>query len=128
MSERKTLHTTVDDNGAHTVTDNGNIRMSGGNPTPVDHLLASLAGCAGLTLRSILQKQRVEVEKVTGEIRAEYEPNPYRFRQIRVHLRVAAENLGAESLDTALNLMQKHCPVHTALSSDIDITYTAEST
>ncbi|GEM_PF-3719899 len=126
MSKSKTLRARADERGARAITENGEIAMSGENPSPVDHLLASLAGCAGITLLAILQKQRAEVRDILQDLRAEYDPNPYRIRTIRIHFTIDAENLTRRNLDTALDLMERHCPVHAALSPEIDIAYTAE--
>ncbi len=104
----------------------GQFRMSGGMPSPVDHLVGSLLGCTGLTLRRILEKQRVQIEDLRLEAEVSIDEDPYRIEKMEVHIGVRAQGLNPDSLRTALELTEKYCPVHLALAPGVSLTYSAQ--
>ncbi len=97
------------------------LHMGAGHPSPVDHLLGSLAGCAGLTLLRILEKRRIDVTSLEIEAELTHTANPYRIQDIKVTLRVRSDNLKPEVLDASMDLTEKHCPVSVALAGAVKI-------
>ncbi len=121
MTDRKLLTGQVTERDVTTEIDGHIIPMSDSHPSPVDYLLASLAGCAGLTLRRILEKRRVEVDSLELTAEARHTRNPYRIEKITVSMTVRSENLDDAVLNAALDLTEKHCPVGVALGGAVKI-------
>lgn len=107
-------------------TSGGQLEMSGGKPSPVDHLIGSLLGCTGLTLRRILEKRRIQVEDLELEAEVSINEDPYRIERIHVDIGVRASGLNSHSLDSALELTEKYCPVHLALAPGVSLAYSAQ--
>ena len=121
MSVTRHLKGSVTDDAVTTQIDGHTLHMGAGHPSPVDHLIASLAGCAGLTLRRILEKRRIDVQSLEIETELRHTLDPYRIEEIQVTLRVRSEKLKTEVLDASIDLTEKHCPVGVALAGAVKI-------
>ncbi|MCV0402236.1 MAG: OsmC family protein [Chloroflexi bacterium] len=92
------------------------------SPAPKEALLASLAGCTGMDVASILRKKRQAV--ATYEIAIEAESaseHPRVFTDIRVEHRVGGE-VTAEALRRSIELSAtRYCPVNAMLSARVTI-------
>lgn len=79
--------------------------------TPMDYLLAGLAGCTGMDVISILQKKRQAVHGLTVEIsgvQAETAPNVY--TDVEIMFVVTGENVDPDAVERAMELSAtKYC-------------------
>ena len=81
-------------------------------PRPMEMLLFGLAGCSGMVLITLLRKMRQEPVAHSVEIVGEYsEEVPGRMVSARIHHRLKGEGLRKESVDRAIELTEKTCPV-----------------
>jgi len=92
-------------------------------PNPVDMLLASIGGCGGMDVLSLLRKkrQRVTAYEVTlrGERRAEH---PRKFTRIEVVHRLRGHDLDTSSIADAIHLSEtKYCSVRASLDPAIEV-------
>ncbi len=95
----------------------------GARPKPLT--LASLGGCTGMDVRSILAKMRVEFDafnvKVVGELTEEH---PKIFNKIHMTYTFKGKNLPLEKIEKAINLSQdRYCGVTAMLKDVSEITH-----
>ena len=86
----------------------------GRSPTPLEMLLASLAGCAAATLRLVLRKLGAQVDSLEVDARAERRTeHPTILTEIELVYRLAAhEPPDAETVDRAVRIAEDQlCPV-----------------
>ncbi|WZL74248.1 OsmC family protein [Clostridiaceae bacterium 35-E11] len=115
----------------HTLTMDASPKVGGENrgPLPKPLTLASLAGCTGMDVVSILNKMRVELEgfdiKVHGELTEEH---PKYYHKIHLTYTFQGKNLPLEKLERAVQLSQeKYCGVSALLSKGAEVTYEIKS-
>jgi len=94
-------------------------------PTPKPLLLASLAGCTGMDVASLLKKMRAEVDdfdvNVSGELTDEH---PKYYSSIHIAYIFKGSNLKRDKLEKAVNLSQeRYCGVHFMLSKAATLTH-----
>jgi putative redox protein len=94
-------------------------------PRPKPMLMASLAGCTGMDVISILKKMKVEVSgfnvKVEGTLTDEH---PKQFSAMHLIYEFTGTNLPAEKIKHAIELSQeKYCGVSATLKKALDISY-----
>ena len=101
--------------------DGGSITLAtdeAGGPTPIDALLASLAGCTAMDVASILRKKRQSAASYEIEIdgdRAEEHPRVFTAIRIEHRVRGAVE---PEALRRSIVLSaRRYCPVCAILSA-----------
>ncbi len=94
-------------------------------PRPKELMLASLAGCTGMDVISILKKMRVEVEKFDIDITANLtEEHPKHYIGMHISYVFSGENLDVEKLVKAVELSQdRYCGVSAAYRKAMEITY-----
>lgn len=113
-------------NGARVTIDTGTaFGGSGEYQTPMEVLLVSLGGCAGIDLVMILEKMRVKLSKVTievdGDRRAE---EPRYYKTIKIVYRLSGEGLTTHKAERAAKLAtDKYCSVGVMLREKADITH-----
>ena len=101
---------------------------SGGHnkgPRPKPMLMASLAGCTGMDVMSILKKMKVETEglniRVEGIIAEEH---PKIYNSIHLIYEFTGENLPMDRLVRAIELSQeKYCGVSLSLQKAMPVTW-----
>jgi len=97
----------------------------GAGPSPMETVLAALAGCTGSDVTEILRKMRAPLEGLTISVEAERAvEHPRVFTKI--HLRYAAWGAGLErdQVERAVTLSKdKYCSVSAMLSRATAITY-----
>jgi len=96
----------------------------GKQPTPLETLLASLAGCAANTLSLVLcRKMGVKVHSLEVEARAERrEEHPTVLTAIELVYHLRGEELNPEILDQALHIAEERlCPVLAMLRPGTEI-------
>jgi len=91
----------------------------GGGPSPIETILASLAGCTGMDVISILRKKRVQLTGYRVETTAQQrETYPMVFTRMDVVHVVEGENLSATAVHRAVELSAlKYCPVSAMLAA-----------
>jgi putative redox protein len=111
--------------GHHVVMDA--LPAVGGNDEgarPKELMLASLAGCTGMDVISILKKMRVEPEYFNIRVEAEMtEEHPKHYTAMHIIYEFKGENLEMEKLQKAVDLSQeRYCGVSTAYRKAMAIT------
>ncbi len=88
-------------------------------PTPLEAILAAIAGCFGTIGRFIAHQQKIELRGMRFEIEADYDPdgllgrNPDvrpGFEELRVKVEIDAD-LTREEKQALLEQIEKRCPV-----------------
>ncbi|MGG2093715.1 OsmC family protein [Bacillus sp. S13(2024)] len=95
--------------------------------TPLNLLIASIAGCSAIVLRTILEKKRItynEFTIATEIVRSEVLPKP--VESIHLHYTIKAEGITQEQLEKALELAVKNCTIVQSVKDSIKITETIE--
>lgn len=92
---------------------------------PKELMLASLAGCTGMDVISILKKMRVEPEYFNIRVEAEMtEEHPKHYTAMHITYEFKGENLEMEKLQKAVDLSQeRYCGVSTAYRKAMAITH-----
>ena len=104
-------------------TNHGNDR----GPRPMEMLLFGMAGCAGMVLITLLRKMRQEPDAHAVEIVGEYSDEvPGRIVRARIHHKLRGASLRRESVERALELTEKACPVGISVCDAIAITQSFE--
>lgn len=101
---------------------------SGGNdrgPRPKDLTMASLAGCTGMDVISILKKMQIIPDYFNILIEAELtEDIPQYYNKINLIYEFKGTSLDLDKLDRAVFLSQeKYCPVSALLKFGAELTY-----
>ena len=88
-------------------------------PTPLEAILAAVAGCFGTIGRFIAHQQKVELRGMRFEIEADYDPAGLLgrdadvrpgFQELRIKVEIDAE-LSREEKQALLEQIEKRCPV-----------------
>ncbi len=100
----------------------------GGNnlgPRPKALTLASLGGCTGMDVVSILKKMRVEPSYFNMEISGELtEEHPKYYHKIHLVYEFKGDNLPMEKLEKSIQLSQdRYCGVSELLKKGAELTY-----
>lgn len=104
-------------------------RESGGGkdqgPTPKEILLASICGCTGIDVASILQKMRVNL--VSCEVNAQSETkhgHPSIFQEVKLDFKIEGPDIKPEQAMKAVTLsMTKYCGVSAMIVKASPIKY-----
>ena len=97
-------------------------------PSPKKLLLASLAGCTGMDVVSLLKKMRVPFTNFEMDIDADLtDEHPKVYSEIRIKYRIFGTQLNKEKVKKAIDLSQdKYCGVSAMLEKNSPIVYTIE--
>jgi len=115
--------------------DNHTLRIDTGGdlgddsgPSPKKILLASLAGCTGMDVVSLLAKMRVPLTNFEMDIDADLtEEHPKVYSEIRIIYRFFGDNLNKDKIKKAVDLsQQKYCGVSAMLEKNSPIFYKIE--
>jgi putative redox protein len=104
------------------------IGRQAAGPGPMEVMLAALAGCVGITVISLVRKQRQDVTgyelRLTGR---QAEQHPHVFTAITIEHHVTGHGLSRGAISRAVELAeQRYCPVSTTLATLARITHTIE--
>lgn len=113
----------------HTVrTDSTSPLGDSSGPSPKKLLLASLAGCTGIDVISLLEKMRVPITNLEIDTEADLtEEHPKVFSEIRIIYRVFGKDLKKKKIEKAINLSKdKYCDVSAMLAANSPIKYVIE--
>jgi putative redox protein len=98
-------------------------------PTPMELLLMGVAGCTGIDIVLILQKKRLELNKL--EIRIDGEQSnkyPKRFTKIHIEYFLAGKNIPSKAVEQAIKLSEeKYCSASASLNAEFTHSYTIEN-
>jgi putative redox protein len=94
-------------------------------PRPKQLMLASLAGCTGMDVVSILKKMQVELDEFNIEIEAGLtEEHPKYYDKMHIIYKFKGKNLDPEKLKKAVDLSQeRYCGVSAAYRKAMELTY-----
>lgn len=94
-------------------------------PRPKQLILASLAGCTGMDVVSILKKMRVEVDDFKITVEADItEEHPKQFTKMHVIYQFKGKNLPEDKIQNAVTLSQeKYCGVSATLKKAVEMTF-----
>ena len=92
---------------------------------PKELMLASLAGCTGMDVVSILKKMRVEFAGLNIRVSADVtEEHPKHYEKMHVIYEFSGHNLDMEQLKKAVHLSQeKYCGVSYVYKKAMEVTY-----
>lgn len=94
-------------------------------PTPKEILLASICGCSGMDVVSILQKMRLNL--ISCEVNAHTETTagyPSIFSEVKLHFHVSGSDIKEEQVMKAVRLsMTKYCGVSAMIVKASPIVY-----
>ena len=113
--------------GMHTTRLDGDQEAAG---SPMEMLLASLAGCMAIDIVLILGKRRAQLKSM--RMRAEgvraAEP-PRRFTAVTLHFEIVGTGVKAADVERAIQLSrEKYCSVFATLRPDLDVRITYAQT
>ncbi len=93
---------------------------------PGEMLMASLAGCSGIDIIGILQKQRQAVTSIEINIRGTQNPEaPWPYEEIELEYVVRGKGLKESAVERAIHLSEtKYCSITATLSKDTNVTST----
>ena len=97
-------------------------------PTPIETVLASLAGCTSFDVVYILKKKRQLISdySVVAEAERAEEP-PEVFTKIHLKYIITGKNISKEAVERAIQLSyDKYCPVGAILKKTAEITTSYE--
>ena len=106
------------------------LHISGDSKTgfrPYQLLVSSIAGCSGLVLKKILDKQRINVDDI--RIRADVtraEGGANEVRKIHLVYHIKGKELNAAKIEKALALSRKYCPMIQSVAGSIEVTESFE--
>jgi len=105
------------------VMDSNKEGKSAAAATPMEMVLFSLGGCLSMTVKSLLEKKRLDVGKMSMTIEAEREPQPPTvFTKIHASLRFEESGVTDGDIEWAVNLARlKYCQVDVMLEKAVDI-------
>lgn len=119
------------DNGYYTELPYGRLEISSNEEfgiPPFQLLLASIAGCSGGVLRTILEKMRMVVEDI--QIEADVERNPRlvnKIEKVRLHFKIKGKNMSDIKIEKAIALTKKNCSMVQSVIESIEIIETFET-
>jgi putative redox protein len=91
-------------------------------PSPMQTVLAALAGCTGMDVASILAKMRAPLERMTVDVEAERAAeHPRVFTKIRLRYELAGVTRDQAEKAVSLSL-ERYCPVTAMLRKSAEIT------
>lgn len=97
-------------------------------PSPKPLMLASLAGCTGMDVVSLLKKMRVDFDgfnlKIEGELNDEH---PMKYNKIVIFYQLKGDNVPFDKVEKAVTLsLEKYCGVSAVYKQVIDVSYVIE--
>ena len=120
-----------DEKGIRTESEFGELVISGDENEgfrPFQLMISSLAGCSILVYRKILEKQRVEYEKITVSVDVERsDDQTAKIESVRLHFKVYGDNLKEKKLDKALQLASKNCSMVQSVVPTMEVEETVEA-
>jgi len=100
----------------------GGGQNSGASPKKLQ--LVALSGCTGMDVVSILQKMRVNIEKVNIEVQGDVaDEHPKRYTKMHVIYEFTGKNLPMDKLEKAVRMSEEtYCGVEALYRKAIEVT------
>ncbi|RRD89619.1 OsmC family protein [Conchiformibius steedae] len=97
-------------------------------PSPMELLLMGVAGCSGIDVVEILQKQRQNIDDCLATVTAVRADNvPKVFTEIHIHFKVIGKDLKEEAVARAVQLSaEKYCSASIMLGKAARISHSFE--
>lgn len=94
-------------------------------PSPMITLLFAAAGCSGSDVVSILQKMRVQLARLSVEVRGQRrEEQPRRYIAVHYRYLISGEGVDQAQAERAVSLsLEKYCSVVHSLAPDIKVSH-----
>jgi putative redox protein len=101
---------------------------TGQDLTPMEMVVVGLGGCTGLDVASLLEKQKVKLDRFWIELHAEKaEEHPQVFTRIHMKYIFVGKNIPADKVERAIALStQKYCSVGAMLKATAKIEHEYE--
>lgn len=100
------------------------VEIQAGGPSPTDLLLMSLAGCSGLTMRALLERNGFKLDKLELKIEGKKsESRPRKFTEIEIVYHISCSGLTDKAADKYLVMTERACPVAQSLNAKIYASY-----
>ena len=93
-------------------------------PRPKKLMMLALAGCTGMDVVSILQKMRVNIEKVNIEVQGDVaDEHPKHYTKMHVIYEFTGKNLPVDKLEKAVRMSEEtYCGVEALYRKAIEVT------
>ena len=97
----------------------------GKGPSPKALVMASLAGCTGMDVVSLLEKMRVSYTSLNIRVQAQIaDEHPKKYEKIKLFYELSGKNIDIEKVDKAIKLSEeKYCGVWATLKPSVEISY-----
>lgn len=118
------MNFTMTETGFTTLTKFGELHISSEAENgfrPFQLMLASLAGCSGEVMRTILQKKRISFSSIDINTRMEQSPRG-RVTSIHLHFIVTGNQLDEKVMENVLRLTKRNCQMVQSVQAGIKIT------
>jgi uncharacterized OsmC-like protein len=90
---------------------------------PVQHLLAAVVGCAGITMQAILSRMKIDHQGITIDaVATKADSTPTYVKSISLQATVHGAAADAAQLARVSDLTEKYCLVAQTLRHDPDLT------
>ncbi len=95
---------------------------------PSELLLVALGSCTAVDVVEILQKKRIDLQKLEIEVTSQQDEDPpWTFRKFHIHYRVGGSGLTEAAVKQAIDLSEeKYCSVASTLRGTAEITTSFE--
>lgn len=102
-------------------------REAAAGPSPMEALLASLAGCMAIDVVLILERMRMLPTRLEASVSGDRaEEHPRRFNRIRLEFTAFGGAVAADRLERAVQLsFEKYCSVLHSLGKDLEYDWSA---
>jgi uncharacterized OsmC-like protein len=116
----------MNEHGFETEFEHGLLKTSSNDQygfRPFQLLISSITTCSGGVLRKVLMKKRIAFDDL--KIRVDVTRNPSkvnRIEKIHLHFIIHGRNLNHETIQKALSLAKKNCPMVQSVKDSIEIT------
>ena len=112
----------------HKLTTDSNSEGAGEGPSPKRLMLASLAGCTGIDVVSILTKMKVPYSEFSIDVQASLTENqPQIYHAVKVTYKIKMDIVNRSKMEKAVKLSEeKYCGVWASLKDSIKIDYKIE--
>ncbi len=113
------------DSGKHSIVISSHDETNHTGMRPSDLLLLGLASCSGYDVVNILQKKRLDLQKLEIEVsptQADEPPNT--FTNVHLTYRLKGHDLTEKAVDQSIKLsLDKYCSVASTISGKAEISY-----
>lgn len=121
---------TLTEHGFVTQSDYGELHISPNNEygfRPFQLMVASVAGCSGMTLKKILAKMRLDIEEIMVSVEVERNPKvANRIEKLHLHYSVKGDGLRKEEVEKAGALARKNCAMIQSIQGSVQVTESYE--